>query len=231
MNLNGLLCSMWFLLVVFCVDAASATADDRNSDAGAKAGVEMRFDGAKPKEMPPGVTIAETSGKGKPARWEVVLAPDAPSRPNAFGITANENRGRTYNLALVAGSSLEDVDISVKVKAVLGQEDQGGGPVWRARDENNYYIARWNPLENNFRVYYVKNGRRKQLKSAGTKLGRKTWHTIRVVMRGARIECHLDGKKLLTVTDETFGDAGKVGLWVKADGQTLFDDLTAGLPK
>ena len=33
--------------------------------------------------------------------------------------------------------------------------DQGGGPVWRYQDANNYYIARMNPLEDNYRVYKV----------------------------------------------------------------------------
>ncbi|MBW1808721.1 MAG: hypothetical protein JRJ87_11055 [Deltaproteobacteria bacterium] len=231
MKLKDLLWAAWLLSFIFCVFAASATADDKKSDAAAGAAVELRFDKDKLKEVPPGVTIKATNAKGEPARWEVVAAPDAPSKPNAFGITANKNRGRTYNLALVTKSSFEDVDISVKVKAVRGVVDQGGGPVWRARDENNYYIARWNPLEDNFRVYYVKNGQRRQLKSARTRLDSKVWHTIRVVMRSANIECYLDGKKLLVVSDKTFKEAGKVGLWVKADGQTLFDDLTAGLPK
>ena len=34
-----------------------------------------------------------------------------------------------------------------------GKLDQGGGLVWRYKDANNYYIARMNPLEDNFRVY------------------------------------------------------------------------------
>jgi hypothetical protein len=38
------------------------------------------------------------------------------------------------------------------------------------------------------------------------------------------IECYLDGKKLLSVDNETTIDkAGKVGLWTKADAQTYFD--------
>ncbi len=41
------------------------------------------------------------------------------------------------------------------LRAHTGKEDQGGGLIWRRRDANNYYIARYNPLERNFRVYYV----------------------------------------------------------------------------
>jgi hypothetical protein len=40
------------------------------------------------------------------------------------------------------------------------------------------------------------------------------------------VECFLDGKKLLEADDTTFPQAGKIGLWTKADAQTNFDDLT-----
>jgi hypothetical protein len=37
-----------------------------------------------------------------------------------------------------------------------------------------------------------------------------------------------NGKPLFEVEDSTFGDAGKVGLWTKADSVTLFDDIAYG---
>ena len=190
----------------------------------------MGFDGAKAGQMAPGLSVVETAGAGKMATWQVVEDPTAPSKTKAFGITRNENYGHTFNLVLASGPALLDLDVSVMVRAVAGSEDQGGGPLWRAKDKNNYYVARWNPLENNFRVYFVKDGRRKQLKSVKTKLDPKAWHKIRVVMRGPLIECFLDGKKLLTARDTTFKRPGAVGLWVKADGKTLFDDLKATEP-
>ena len=52
------------------------------------------------------------------------------------------------------------------------------------------------------------------------------WHTLRVTMMGDHIQCYYDGKRFLDVKDSTFSDAGKVGLWTKADAQTYFDDLT-----
>lgn len=118
------------------------------------------------------------------------------------------------------------MDISVRVKAVSGKQDQGGGPIWRARGKDDYYIARWNPLEDNFRVYFVKNGRRKQLGSANVDAPPDQWHTIRIVMMGQKIEAYLNGKKLITVEDSSFAEAGMVGLWTKADAATSFDDLS-----
>jgi hypothetical protein len=48
--------------------------------------------------------------------------------------------------------------MSVKIKAIAGEEDMGGGLVWRYIDNKNYYIVRCNPLENNIRLYCVVNG-------------------------------------------------------------------------
>ena len=58
----------------------------------------------------------------------------------------------------------------------------------------NYYIARYNPLEDNFRVYKVEDGKRTMFKSAKVP-GDEKWHTLRVTMVGAKITCYLDGKK------------------------------------
>ena len=37
-----------------------------------------------------------------------------------------------------------------------------------------------------------------------------------------------DGRTALEWDDETFKDAGKVGVWTKADSVTLFDDFAYG---
>jgi hypothetical protein len=116
--------------------------------------------------------------------------------------------------------------INVKVKAVAGREDQGGGLIWRVQDKDNYYIARWNPLEDNFRLYYVKDGRRKMLESAKIKSDPANWHAIQIEQNGDVIECYFDGEKLLTSQDTTFPNAGGIGLWTKADAMTNFDDFS-----
>ena len=51
------------------------------------------------------------------------------------------------------------------------------------------------------------------------------WHTLRVKMVGDHIECFYD-EKYIDVQDSTFTEAGKIGLWSKADAQSQFDDLT-----
>ena len=95
-----------------------------------------------------------------------------------------KNDDDTFNVVLVDGSHFKDFDLSVRLKAVAGELDQGGGVVWRAKDKNNYYIARYNPLEDNFRVYKVEGGKRTQFASAKTPGDKKLAHSPRHDGRG-----------------------------------------------
>lgn len=158
-------------------------------------------------------------------KWEVVADNTAPSKPNVLAQLA-KSAGSEFNLTLVSETNFMDVDITVKMKAIAGKTDQGGGIVWRARDAKNYYVARFNPLEDNYNLYRVVNGRRSEIK--GSKVTPTPgWHTLRVGMTGDHIQCYLDGKKDLDAKDSTFKGAGEIGLWSKSDAQSHFDDLEA----
>ena len=194
-------------------------------------GFTSSFDDENANSVPPGVKLAETAGMGSPAIWTIVEDASAPSPPMAFGTTESKNYGHTFNVALFAKTGFTDVDLSVEVRSVSGEEDRGGGPVWRAVDADNYYICRWNPLENNFRVYFVKQGRRKQIASLDVEVDPAAWHVIRIVMKGKKIEAWLDGGHHLEVEDDTFEGAGMVGLWTKADACALFDDIAVETPE
>lgn len=130
-----------------------------------------------------------------------------------------------FNVILATDVRAKDVDLSVRLKAIAGKDDQGGGLVWRARDKDNYYLARYNPLEDNFRLYKVEKGKRTMFKNADIKAA-PGWHTLRVTMGGKHIVCYYDGEKKLETDDATFTAAGMIGLWSKADAQSYFDDLT-----
>jgi hypothetical protein len=155
-------------------------------------------------------------------RWEVVN-----DGGNHVLHQRAKNEDAVFNLALVEQTGFKDIDLSVRLRAVAGEVDRGGGLVWRAKDAKNYYIARYNPLEDNYRVYKVQDGKRTQFQSAKIP-GDDKWHTLRVTMSGAKIACYFDGQKHLEVEDTTFPDEGKIGLWSKADAQSYFDDLTVG---
>lgn len=184
----------------------------------------VTFGRADTGKLPAGWTAAQT-GKGK-SEWKVVPDDTAPGKTGFALAQTTADKGATFNLCVAAEPVLKDVELSVSFKAVKGESDQGGGLVWRYQDANNYYVARMNPLEDNFRVYKVVGGKRaKEFQSADVKVPAGEWHTLKVTMAGDHIECFLDGKKHLEVKDDTFTKAGPVGLWTKADAQTHFDTL------
>jgi hypothetical protein len=169
---------------------------------------------------------AEKVGEGEGSVWKVVADDTAPSKKGHALAQTAKSALQTFNLCVLNDSSYADVELSVAFKAVKGDKDQGGGLMWRYQDTQNYYLARYNPLEANFRVYKIVAGKRTQL---GTEelldLPREKWHTLTVSMKGDQITCSLNGKEYLKAKDATFAKPGKVGLWTKADAQTHFDDL------
>jgi hypothetical protein len=153
-------------------------------------------------------------------QWSVV----ASDKGKALAQSA-KNPNAVFNITLISDTNAKDVDLSVRMKAVAGETDQGGGLVWRAADAKNYYLARYNPLEDNYRLYRVVGGKRTLIQNVDIAHS-DGWHTLRVTMTGDQITCYYDGKKYLESKDSTFTGAGKIGLWSKADAQSQFDDLT-----
>ena len=99
--------------------------------------------------------------------------------------------------------------------------------MWRATDENNYYVTRWNPLESNLRTYKVENGKRSQLQSISFDASEKSWHHLQVDVRGPVHTVTFDGSRSrMMLEDASFQDGGKVGLWTKADAETEFTDFS-----
>jgi hypothetical protein len=169
---------------------------------------------------------ADHTGKGGGGSWKVVADDTAPSRKGHALAQTGASPGPVFNLCVADDTNYRDVEVTVAFKANKGEKDQGGGIVWRYQDAGNYYIARFNPLEDNYRLYKVVAGKRIQLATKeGIKVPAGEWHTLTVMMRGGQIECSLDGKKHLDFKDDTFQKAGKVGLWTKADAQTSFDQF------
>jgi hypothetical protein len=176
-------------------------------------------------KVPPGWKVDKT-GKGEGSVWKVVADKTAPSGKGYALAQTAEGPSGLFNLCVAADTSYKDVEASVAFKAIAGKRDQGGGIVWRYQDANNYYIARMNPLEDNFRVYKVTGGKRSaEFEDKEVKIPANEWHTLKIKMEGNHIECLLDGKKYLDVKDDSIKEAGKVGLWTKADARTRFDDF------
>src|SRR5213594_3646 len=127
----------------------------------------INFDDATPGAAPPGWTATKT-GKGE-AKWTIEKDDTAPSKPNVL----KQSGEATYPVCLKNDTSLKDGFVEVKFKPISGKEDQAGGLVWRAKDSDNYYIARANALEDNVTIYHTINGRRTEKKRTNMKVATK----------------------------------------------------------
>ena len=212
-------------LAAFCVSAllcAALTASAQTID----------FNKDRAGEPPKGFSTALT-GQGKAGVWVVMKDDASPGQGNVLAQTDADATGYRFPLCVYDGVTAKDADISVKFKPVSGKKDQAAGIVWRYRDKDNYYIVRANALENNVVLYKVQNGKREDLpvKGEGRTYGKKAtvpknqWSELRVTAKGNLFTVWLNGQKLYEVEDGTFTEAGKVGLWTKADSVTYFDDL------
>lgn len=180
------------------------------------------FDEDRPQQLPPKFAIG-TFFDGRPAGdWKVITTPKALSPPNVFAQL--REKGADYNVVLIEDTTTMDLDLSVSFLPISGKADMGGGLIWRAKDDRNYYLIRANPLEQNIRLYHVVKGIRKMLKNYDEIIDIKTWHRLHVVNQGCRIQIFHDEKPIVDLCDETFKE-GRIGLWTKSDAVTYFDDL------
>ena len=169
------------------------------------------------------------TGRGESTEWKVV----DDNGNKVMAQLSKDNPNYHFNVVVFNGLEAKNVELTVKLKGVTGRMDQGGGFVWRFKDADNYYVVRANPLEDNVVLYKVKDGKRTDLPLMGKgrtygvdvkPLG-NGWNTLKLTVVDDIFTVYLNDKELFKVKDETFKDAGKIGLWTKADAVSYFDDL------
>ena len=183
------------------------------------------FESDKPGEAPQGFAFGRT-GKGPPGKWVVQAVDDAPSGRNVLAQTDADRTDYRFPIAFT-GPEMKDLRLSVKCKPVSGKGDQGCGLLFRLKNADNYYVVRANALEDNVRLYHVVNGDRRQFAGWNGKVASGKWHELAVEAQGDHFQVFYDGQKVIDAHDKTFTDAGKFGVWTKADSVIQFDDLTA----
>ena len=182
------------------------------------------FDREEPGTLPREFSIG-TMFDGRPAGdWQVLATARAKSPPHVLAQLMGKGAEHAYKLVLIKEVIAADLNLEVSFLSIQGRADMGGGLIWRAADDRNYYLARANPLEQNIRVYRVVNGIRHLLENLNQTIDVRQWHTLRVTHRGCRVNIYYDDKQVLDLCDKTFHD-GMIGLWTKSDAVTYFDDL------
>jgi hypothetical protein len=211
------------LVIIFVALEVSAT----NAE---QAPLFWQFDTERPGTLPADFVVGMLFDGKTAGDWKVVETEKAKSAPHVLGQLMGKGAEHAYKTVLINGTSASDIDLQVSFLSIDGKADMGGGLIWRAADDRNYYLTRANPLEQNIRIYRVVKGVRHMLNNFDQTIDVRHWHTLRVVNRGCRIEVFYDEKRVFDLCDNAFTQ-GQVGLWTKSDAVTYFDDLRLQLLK
>ena len=170
-----------------------------------------------------------TGKEGEKPNWQII----DDNGNKVLAQLSSDNPNYHFNDIVFNNLELKNMELSVKMKGVEGSMDQGGGFIWRFTDANNYYVVRANPLEDNVVLYKVENGRRTDLAVVGKgrtygvdvkPLG-SDWNNLRLTVVDNLFSVFLNNEQIFQVEDNTFKNAGKIGLWTKADAVTYFDEF------
>ncbi len=182
------------------------------------------FDREQPGILPSEFSIG-TLFDGRPAGdWQVLKTDRAKSPPYVLAQLMAKGAEHAYKVLLLKEVIATDLNLEVSFLPISGKADMGGGLIWRAADDRNYYLARANPLEQNIRVYRVEKGIRHLLENFNQTIDVRQWHTLRVNHQGCRVNIFYDDKQVFELCEKTFHH-GMIGLWTKSDAVTYFDDL------
>lgn len=117
-----------------------------------------------------------------------------------------------------------DGEISMKFKGIDGRIDQAAGILFDLKQNGDYLAIRANPLENNLVLWKFERGKRSSVKWVrDVKTTSNQWHSIKLVVKGTKIEGWVNGALVLT-HENVAPISGRVGIWSKADSVVYFDD-------
>jgi hypothetical protein len=185
---------------------------------------QWTFDGSSPGILP-GSYVVGTLFDGRPAgEWKILITDRAKSASQVLAQVQPKGSDQTHKLLLIEGTESTNIDVEVSYLPVAGKADFGGGLLWRAKDDRNYFLLRASLVEQKIRLYRVVNGVQQIVKQIDRPLPATGWHKLRIVQRGCEIKALFDDAVLFRLCDNTY-TSGRIGLYTKADAVTYFDDL------
>jgi len=190
--------------------------------------LSWNFDGDKPGNPPAGFTAGKTNGEG--GRWEVVADTKAISAPNVLSRIPSGLPSPAPQVIFIDGVESMNLDLTVRIKTASSGEGQGGGVVFRADDERNYYVVWLSPREKMVRIDKVVNGEATTLGDLNVEsMEGDQWHSLRLTIRGSEMETLFDNRQIIAAHEGAweFGryKRGKVGLWARGTAATYFDNV------
>lgn len=156
-----------------------------------------------------------------PATWAIKILDGS-----KYVVCTPASPAADFNQLVLDQSVGPDVEIAVQMTPRAGTTDQGGGIMFRIVDERNFYLLRYNPLKKDLRLYRVVDGVGEKLAAAeNIEHVPGTTHSISLRARGNALTGWMDGKELVSATDDRYAKSGSVGLWTKSDAATAFRAL------
>lgn len=126
----------------------------------------------------------------------------------------------------------QDGEISMRFQIVDGTLDRCAGILFNLKPNGDYLTVRFNGTEDNLVLWTFNKGKRSFVKKGveDMPLAMKQWHSMKVVIKGTKLEGYLNGKLLLeyALAEPV---SGKIGLWSKTDSVSYFDDYTVNAAK
>ena len=172
--------------------------------------------------LPEDWKVEATAQEGPLAQWALVQDLKGPAGEQAIAVVqAAAPNTATRNLLWTPKASFKNGSFEVKTKAVSGTES-GGGIIWRVRDKNNYYVARYDAASKQFSVNKVVHGVESELSATAFEVPADGWVTLKIEQQGDKITAHINEQAPLELTDTTFTEAGGVGYLTKADAASAF---------
>ena len=190
---------------------------------------EWNFESNTPDAMPEGFHVF--SGGGAQAQgWKVHEDPSAPSRSHVVRQSSTCEKPGCYQLLVADKVRVDYVDISVRLKMLLGSPSGYAGLAFSIQDANNFYAAVVHPESNHVVVYAVKDGTPMEIAKAELIPNNIPWHFLRIqrytIVSKEVIEVFFDHHMLLSFWDGSFG-VGQLGLVTMGDTGFAFDNLRA----
>ena len=195
--------------------------------------LSINFDSMKLGQLPAGWTAGATNHGDLP-RWIIQHDPTAPSRPNVLAQFSKGGLRYRFPLCLLDRITCVDGDISVKIKILSGRDDQDAGVVFRAVDQDNYYLVRASAREHNIVMFRVKDGHFAPIRVNGARIGAYgvlhpvrigDWNLLRVTYKGGQTSVYFNHRKAFDASDNNLTAPGRVGVWTNADTIAYFDDF------
>jgi hypothetical protein len=130
-----------------------------------------------------------------------------------------------HSLAIYSAASPKDAEISLRIKATGGTEDQGGGIALRLTAPDSYYLVEMDARRDRVVFLRVANGATEEIVGVDADIATNEWHRLAVRVVDDEFVITLDGIWVFTGFDKTLSRAGRVALWTKGDSITRFDQI------